>query len=124
MSDPNLKPDDATKSDDPTVPEKKITVKLPDVLGQVTYEYSNLARLACSKTDVRIAFADVTPVGKLVPKFGAVLSPAVAKSLLEALTRIIKTLEQRLGSEIPPHEGLEIVIDAEDLSDQQSDEQG
>lgn len=111
MSDPKTKLDDA--GDQTTPVEQKIKVQVPELLGEVTYEYSNLVRLASSETDVRLAFGDITPTGKLVPKFGVALSPAVAKSLLKALTRIIESLEERLGAEIQQHQGIEIVVDVE-----------
>ena len=89
---------------------QRIQVELPELLGEVAYEYSNLVRLASSKTDLRLAFGDVTPTGKLNPKFGVVLSHNVAKALLTALTRTIETVEGQLGSEISPQQGIEINV--------------
>ena len=102
---------DEKKEKDSTEPvHERIRVELPELLGEVGYEYSNLVRLASSKTDLRLAFGDVTPAGKLNPKFGVVLSHTVAKALLLALTRTIETVEEQLGSEIPAQQGIEISV--------------
>ena len=124
MRDPKTKTDNAS---DPTTPaDPEINVEIPELLGEVAYEYSNLVRLASSRTDVRLAFGDITPTGKLAPKFGVALPPSVAKSLLKALARIIDSIEERLGAEIPLYDNIQIVVDVEKppANDTQGDESG
>ncbi len=84
-------------TDPTTVQSLEKTIELPELLGLVDFQCSNFVRLASNSADVRIAFGDLGPTGKMTPRTGFALSHAVAKSLQKALSRQIETLEEKYG---------------------------
>lgn len=106
MNDDDVKNGDATAPADPTEP---ITIRhsfqIPEILGNVDYVYSNHARLSSNKTEIRFAFGDIDPTGKLIPGAGIILPHVVAKSFSKALLRVIEEAEKTMGEIIDPTEG-------------------
>jgi len=76
---------------------QNISVEVPELLGLVDFQYCNFVRLASNNTDVRIAFGDIGPTGKLTPRDGFALSPIVAKSLHKALGGQLSKIESEHG---------------------------
>jgi hypothetical protein len=72
-------------------------LELADISDKVPYTYVNHVRLASNKWDVRLAFGDIGPTGKLEPRIGVILPHIVAKGLMRALGRIVENIESKHG---------------------------
>ena len=98
--------DDKTEAKpDLATPESEgVAIEVPEILDKVEYLYANHSRLATSKWEVRLAFGEIGPTGETKPKVGVVMSHLHAKSLLNALSRILKALEDRIGEIKDPDE--------------------
>jgi hypothetical protein len=77
-------------------------VELKQVLSDVEYSYANHAALASSKWDIRIAFGDITPDGKVTPSRGVIIPFLVAKNLARALQRMVDSVEESIGEIVDP----------------------
>lgn len=112
MNNSNEKSEETTKPNPAGVEHTQYRVEIPEVLDLVEYAYANHARLSANKWDIRIAFGDIGPTGKLSPAIGVVLPHLTAKKLLEALGRMVEAAEAKLGHPIEdPDDGGEVQSD-------------
>jgi hypothetical protein len=66
-------------------------------------------RLSSNKWDLRLAFGEIGPTGKLEPRTGVILPHLVAKGLMRALGRIIENIEGKIGEIKDPDEPSKVV---------------
>jgi hypothetical protein len=92
---------------------------LKQVLSDVDYTYANHAALASSKWDIRIAFGDIAPDGKVTPSKGVIIPFLMAKNLARALQKMIDGVEDLVGEIVDPDVSAKAEDDAKNTESSQ-----
>jgi hypothetical protein len=71
-----------------------VTAQIPDILQFVEdYTYVNHMRVVTTQYEVRIAVADVKPIGSVSKPIGLVMSHLHAKEFVSVLKRVIEKID-------------------------------
>jgi hypothetical protein len=100
----------AAENEEQEITSQVITAKVPDILQVVEdYTYINHMRVVSTQWEVRIAVADIKPVGSVSKPIGLVMSHRHAKEFASVLKRVM----DKIGADEPAEAGTEDGIESE-----------